>query len=80
MAPRRKIRAKKPRKPPLNATAYTIKEFCEAHRISRAMFYVLQRAGLGPKVMDAGRKIITTEAAAEWRRKGTNAAAQQQQG
>ena len=71
MAPRRKRRAKKPRKPPPPA-AYTIPEFCEAHRISRATFYNLQRAGLGPQVMDAGRKIVTATAA-EWRREGTTA-------
>jgi hypothetical protein len=47
--------------------AYTIPEFCEAHRISESTYYNLKSKGLGPRELDAGRKIITFEAAAEWR-------------
>jgi hypothetical protein len=51
--------------------AYTIKEFCEAHRISRSMLYKLWAEGIGPRFLHAGKRvIITTEAAADWRREG----------
>jgi hypothetical protein len=50
-------------------TAFTVVEFCSAHRISRAKLYELWRAGRGPKTMNVGcRKLISVEAAAEWRR------------
>jgi hypothetical protein len=49
--------------------AYTIAEFCTAHRISRSKLYQLWAAGAGPRMMKVGRKVlITNEAAAEWRR------------
>jgi hypothetical protein len=49
--------------------AYSIPEFCKAHRISQAFFYELKRAGLGPNEMVLGRRrIISGEAAADWRR------------
>jgi hypothetical protein len=49
--------------------ASSIDEFCRDHGISRAMFYKLQRAGLGPRVMVVGtRKLVSIEAAAAWRR------------
>jgi len=55
--------------------AYTIPEFCHAHRISRAHYYVLRRRGLGPdEAALLGRKIITKEAAARWRRRHTRRA------
>lgn len=51
--------------------AFTIDEFCEAHRISRGALYGMWRAGTGPKFMLVGeidgKRIITNEAAAEWR-------------
>ena len=50
--------------------AYTVAEFCEAHRISRAMFYVLARDADGPQTMKVGRrKLVSREAAANWRRR-----------
>lgn len=53
----------------MEPTAYTIEEFCEAHRISRGHFFNLKRAGLGPREMHVGgRVIISGEAAVEWRR------------
>ncbi|MGY3496753.1 hypothetical protein [Bradyrhizobium sp. USDA 4502] len=49
--------------------AFTIKEFCEAHRISPAMYFKLRDAGLGPREMRTGRRVtISFEAAADWRR------------
>jgi len=49
--------------------AFTIPEFCEAHRISRALFYVLAREGRAPAIIKAGRRtLISAEAAARWRR------------
>jgi hypothetical protein len=48
---------------------FTIQEFCVAHKISAAFYYTLKRAGLGPKEMVLGRRrIISSEAAADWRR------------
>ena len=49
--------------------AYTIAEFCEAHRISRSKLYQLFDEGHGPRTMNVGtRRLITEEAAADWRR------------
>jgi hypothetical protein len=49
--------------------AFTIKEFCEAHRLSEAMYYKIRTAGLGPREMRTFRKItISIEAAEQWRR------------
>jgi hypothetical protein len=48
--------------------AYTVLEFCDAHRISRAKLYQLWAAGTGLRRKRVGVKIIiTVEAAAEWR-------------
>jgi hypothetical protein len=48
---------------------FTIKEFCEAHRLSEAMYFKLRNAGLGPREMRALRKVtISIEAAERWRR------------
>ena len=48
--------------------ALSVPEFCDTHRISRALFYVLQRENAGPRLMRVrGRTLITAEAAAEWR-------------
>jgi hypothetical protein len=52
-----------------NAKAFSIREFCAAHRISESMYYKLREAGLGPREARALTKvIITQEAAADWRR------------
>ena len=56
--------------------AFTIKEFCEAHRISQAFYYVMKNEGWGPAEMHAGHRVlISHEAAAEWRRLREAAAA-----
>ena len=48
--------------------AYTIDEFCVAHRISRRKFYELEEEGIGPRLMRVGsRVLISVEAAAAWR-------------
>jgi hypothetical protein len=48
--------------------AFTVAEFCEAHRVSKSWLYAEWAAGRGPRVKLIGtKKIITAEAAAEWR-------------
>jgi hypothetical protein len=57
--------------------AFTITEFCEAHRISRSKLYQLWAAGIGPRFMKIGAKVlISVEAAADWRREREQAAAE----
>jgi hypothetical protein len=54
---------------PVQRAAYSIREFCEAHRLSESMYYKLREAGLGPREARALKKVIITfEAAADWRR------------
>jgi len=56
--------------------AYTIREFCVAHRLSRSMLYQLWDLGIGPRKLQVGSKVlITTEAAADWRREREAASA-----
>jgi hypothetical protein len=48
--------------------AFTISEFCDAHRISRSWLYQEWASGRGPRVKKIGTKnIITIEDAAAWR-------------
>jgi hypothetical protein len=55
--------------------AFSIHEFCALHRISRGYFYKLLRIGLAPRVMTVGgRKLISHEAATDWRREREAAA------
>jgi hypothetical protein len=57
-----------PRGPPPRA-AFTIREFCEAHRISPAKYFLMKREGWGPAEMSVGRRrLISYEAASVWRR------------
>jgi hypothetical protein len=54
--------------PLADRAAYSIDEFCAAHRISRRKFYDLQEQGLGPRLMRIGSKVlISIEAATRWR-------------
>jgi hypothetical protein len=56
-------------------SAYSIKEFCAAHRISEDMFFKMKRAGWAPRTMKVGsRTLISVEAAATWRREREKAA------
>jgi hypothetical protein len=49
--------------------ASSIDEFCAEHRLSRSMFYKLMAQGRGPRLMCVGtRKMVSDEAAADWRR------------
>jgi hypothetical protein len=57
--------------------AYTVAEFCRSHRLSRSKLYQLWAAGIGPRVLRVGVKVlITAEAAAEWRRERERASAE----
>ena len=57
------------RGPPVPAAAYSIREFCVAHRLSESMYFKLRNQGLGPDEMSVGsRRIISFEAAERWRR------------
>jgi hypothetical protein len=49
--------------------AFTVDEFCAAHRICRTRLYALWGEGRGPRFMKNGaRRLISVEAAADWRR------------
>jgi predicted DNA-binding transcriptional regulator AlpA len=55
--------------PETTVDALSIDEFCARHGISRGSFYNLRKAGLGPREMKLGaRVLISVEAAADWRR------------
>jgi hypothetical protein len=55
---------------------FTIREFCEAHKISQAFYYIMKNEGWGPAEMRAGHRVlISYEAAADWRRTREAAAA-----
>ena len=61
----------------MTADAYTIAEFCLAHRFSRATFYNLRKSGQGPREMHVGNGIrISREAAEQWRRERESASPQ----
>ena len=48
---------------------FSVKQFCTAHGISRALFYILLKEGSGPRVMRVrGRTLISNEAAKDWQR------------
>jgi hypothetical protein len=49
--------------------AYTISEFCKAHRLSESFYYELRQSGCGPREIVLGsRRLISAEDAAAWRR------------
>lgn len=49
--------------------AYSIKQFCEVHSISRAKFYLMLGEGTAPLLMKVGkRRLISVEAASAWRK------------
>jgi hypothetical protein len=48
--------------------AYTIREFCKRHMLSRPTYNRLRADGRGPRVIKLDQKVlITKEAAADWR-------------
>ena len=54
----------------MDAQAYSIPQFCSAHSISRALFYLLLKGGRAPAVMKVGRRtLISADAAAAWRKR-----------
>ena len=58
-----------PRGPRPPRAAFTVPEFCEAHRISVAKYYEMKKEGWGPVEMEVGRRrLISYEAAIRWRR------------
>src|SRR5215472_5739762 len=57
------------------AAAFTIDEFCAAHRLSPEMYFKLKADGLGPREMLVGsRRMISAEAARRWVRQREAAA------
>jgi hypothetical protein len=53
----------------ITTAAYSIREFCAAHRLSESLYFKLRNQGLGPAEMFVGsRRIISFEAAERWRR------------
>jgi predicted DNA-binding transcriptional regulator AlpA len=57
----------------ISRQAYSVDEFCEAHRISRATFYNLRSQKMGPRIMKVGRRtLISEEAARKWRNEMEN--------
>jgi predicted DNA-binding transcriptional regulator AlpA len=49
--------------------ALSIQEFCDAHGISRGLFYKLKKQGKAPRIMEVNsRQLISDEAGADWRR------------
>ena len=64
------IRKHQPKTTP--AECFTITEFCDAHRISRKLYYEIRKEGRGPLEMHTsnklgGKVLITKEEAARWR-------------
>ena len=52
----------------IDPLALTIRQFCDAHNISHAFFYLLQQRGEGPRLMKVGsRRLVSVEEAARWR-------------
>jgi predicted DNA-binding transcriptional regulator AlpA len=61
-------RRKRRRSPTVQATTYSIKEFCQAHGISIPHYYNLKKKNLAPREMKVGRRmLISYEAATAWR-------------
>jgi hypothetical protein len=58
----------KPLKSPSSQpAAFTVDEFCDAHRISRTRLYAFWKEGRGPRYLVNGtRRLITAQAAADW--------------
>ena len=59
--------------------AYTIEEFCKAHGFSRSTFYNLPVEDRPRLMQVGGRQRVSREAAAEWRRRMEERAAEESQ-
>jgi predicted DNA-binding transcriptional regulator AlpA len=58
----------------ISPAAMSVEQFCQSHGICRATFYALLKEGKAPKtIMAKNRRLISMEAAAEWRRNMENA-------
>ena len=56
-----------PQQPTVDRLALTVTEFCQAHAISKAFFYMLRGRQRGPKTFKVGRRtLVSVEAAAEY--------------
>lgn len=61
------------REAPIKRLAYSIDEFCHAHGISRATYFVQRRLGKGPREMRVGNRVLVSlDAAFDWRREREN--------
>jgi len=61
----------------MSKKSYTVDEFCEAYRISRAFLYKLWDNGLGPRYYKLGaRRFIAYDAADEWQKDNESLASQ----
>jgi predicted DNA-binding transcriptional regulator AlpA len=61
------------------ALMFSVSDFCHDHGISRGTFYKLVKAGRGPAIAKIGRRtLISAEAAAAWRRRMEQEAAEPQ--
>lgn len=67
---RREVTARKPHDEGDDADAYTIEEFCRRHRISTQLYYK-NRKEMPVSFTIGTRRLISKEAAAEWRREQT---------
>lgn len=62
----------------MERATYTLAQFMEGHNVSRTHFYRLQKAGMAPRMMRVGRRVlISAEAAAEWRKRMEDVTASQ---
>lgn len=53
----------------MEQSTFTISEWCERNRISRSLFYILDRRGEAPHTFRVGkRRLVSCEADVEWRR------------
>jgi predicted DNA-binding transcriptional regulator AlpA len=54
------------------ALAMSLREFCNRHSISLSMFYLLEERGKAPRTMRVGgRRLVSVEEAARWRKQRT---------
>lgn len=48
----------------MDAEVFSVREFCTAYGISRALFYKLVKAGRAPALMKVGRRTLISRSAA----------------
>jgi hypothetical protein len=70
----RRRRRHRARAPP-GILAFTVEEFCRQHSLGISTYYRLRQQGQGPQEMQVGgKRLISIEAAATWRRSREQAA------